>query len=64
MMSQTRMPTGSYKKMLIRLPPDILAFLQEEAAKQERSINGQLVHTLRQCLPKKDQARQRREATV
>ena len=76
-MSQTRMPAGKYKKRLLRLPPDILTILEQEAAKEERSFNGQLVHTLRVGLAEQlskaelgelvglgditDQARQRRE---
>jgi hypothetical protein len=37
-----------YKKILIRIPPDILAALEAASHGEDRSINGQLVHVLRQ----------------
>jgi hypothetical protein len=57
------MPHGQYKKMLVRLPLDIVDWLQAEAVEQDRSITGQLVHILRtQAPPRKDRDadRQRR----
>jgi hypothetical protein len=45
--SKTRMPRGPYKKMLVRIPPDILEALEEETASSDRSVNGELVHVLR-----------------
>jgi hypothetical protein len=50
-MAQSRMPSGAYKKKLLRLPPDILEILEKEAIKEDRSLNGQLVHILRKYLP-------------
>lgn len=45
-MIETRMPAGDYKKILIRIPPDLFDKLEEEAHRQHRSINGQLLHVL------------------
>ena len=47
-MAQTRMKNDAYKKILIRIPPDILAALEAASHGEDRSINGQLVHVLRQ----------------
>ena len=47
-MAQTRMKNDAYKKILIRIPPDILAALEAAWHGEDRSINGQLVHVLRQ----------------
>lgn len=46
-MAQTRMKNGDYKKILIRIPPDILEALEEETTSSDRSVNGELVHVLR-----------------
>jgi hypothetical protein len=54
-MSETRMPRGDYKKMLFRVPPDVLAFLEERSDQEVRSINAEWVYLLRQLI-KKDQA--------
>lgn len=50
---------GPYKKKLIRLPPDILAKLEQEAKEEDRSLNGQLVHRLRECFRSDEATRQR-----
>jgi hypothetical protein len=42
------MKNDAYKKILIRIPPDILAALEKASHGEDRSINGQLVHVLRQ----------------
>jgi len=42
------MPSGQYKKKLLRLPQDLLDLLEAEAVREERSLNGQLVHALRE----------------
>ena len=47
-MAQTRMKNDAYKKVLIRIPPDILAVLEAASHGEDRSINGQLVHVFRQ----------------
>jgi predicted HicB family RNase H-like nuclease len=49
-MAKTRMPSGDYAKKLVRLPPELLEKLEKEAARQHRSLNGQLVHTLDKAL--------------
>jgi len=45
---------ATYKKALIRIPPDILERLQGEALKEERSVNGQIVYVLRTWCQDKD----------
>ena len=52
-MAKTRMaPNPDYKKVLIRLPPDLLDALKKRSEGQDRSINGEIVHILREvCLP-------------
>lgn len=35
-------------RMTVRIPEDLKTWLREEAKKEERSVNGQLVHILRQ----------------
>jgi hypothetical protein len=63
-MSETRMPRGDYKKMLFRVPADVLTFLEERSDRESRSINGEWVYLLRQFI-KQEQAAERREtATV
>ena len=47
-MAQTRMKNGEYKKILIRVPYDILADLEDASTQDDRSINGELVHVLRE----------------
>jgi hypothetical protein len=42
------MKNDAYKKILIRIPPDIVAALEKASHGEDRSINGQLVHVLRQ----------------
>jgi hypothetical protein len=37
-------------KLLLRLPPDLHAVLVELARRETRSLNGQLVHMLRQAV--------------
>jgi hypothetical protein len=49
-----RMANGPYKKMLIRIPADILEALQEESRQSDRSVNGELVHILREGLTQRD----------
>jgi hypothetical protein len=64
MMSETRMPRGDYKKMLFRVPADVLTFLEQRSDRESRSINGEWVYLLRQFI-KQEQAAERREtATV
>ena len=63
-MAPMRMPPGTYKKVLVRLPPDILAWLQAEAAAEHRSVNGQLVHVLSTQAPKSVQAPERTRRTT
>ena len=60
-MAQTRMKNGEYKKILIRIPPDILAALEEASTREDRSINGELVHVLREWA---DQRQAKRETRV
>jgi hypothetical protein len=63
-MSETRMPRGDYKKMLFRVPADVLTFLEQRSDRESRSINGEWVYLLRQFI-KQEQAAERREtATV
>lgn len=45
-MAQTRMKNGSYKKVLLRIPHEIIAVLEEEATRERRSLNGELVRAL------------------
>ena len=59
-MAQTRMKNGEYKKMLIRIPYDILADLADASTQEDRSINGELVHVLREWSDKRRENRQRR----
>lgn len=49
-MAQTRMPAGQYKKVLIRLTPEIHQRLLEDGKRERRSLTGQLVYTLEKCL--------------
>ena len=53
-MAKTRMaPNPDYKKVLIRLPLDLLDTLKSRSQGQDRSVNGEIVHILREaCLPK------------
>ena len=50
------MPRGPYKKMLVRIPPDILEALEEETTSSDRSVNGELVHVLRAWADQRRQA--------
>jgi hypothetical protein len=59
-MAQTRMKNGDYKKILIRIPPDILAALEEETTSSDRSVNGELVHVLREWVDQRRQTSTRR----
>lgn len=59
-MAQTRMKNGDYKKILIRIPPDILEALEEETTSSDRSINGELVHVLREWVDQRRQTPTRR----
>lgn len=59
-MAQTRMKNGVYKKILIRIPPDILAALEEASTHDDRSINGELVHVLREWADQRQGTRERR----
>lgn len=49
-MSENRMPHGTYKKMLFRVPKDVLAYLEEKAEQDVRSVNAQWVYLLRQLM--------------
>jgi hypothetical protein len=55
----SRMPRGPYKKMLVRIPPDILEALEEETTSSDRSVNGELVHVLREWVDQRRQAPRR-----
>lgn len=59
-MAQTRMKNGEYKKILIRIPPDILAALEEASTREDRSVNGELVHVLREWADQRQGNRERR----
>lgn len=59
-MAQTRMKNGDYKKILIRIPPDILEALEEETTSSDRSVNGELVHVLRAWVDQRRQTPTRR----
>jgi hypothetical protein len=59
-MAQTRMKNGEYKKILIRIPPDILEALEEETTSSDRSVNGELVHVLREWVDHRRQTSPRR----
>jgi hypothetical protein len=59
-MAQTRMKNGDYKKILIRIPPDILEALEEETTSSDRSVNGELVHVLRAWADQRRQTTPRR----
>ena len=59
MMAQQRMKKGAYKKILIRVPHDIYAELENASSSQDRSVNGQLVHVLREWAVQRQASRQR-----
>jgi predicted HicB family RNase H-like nuclease len=40
------MKNGSYKKVLLRIPHEILSVLEEEATRERRSLNGEVVRGL------------------
>jgi hypothetical protein len=56
-----RMANGLYTKKLIRIPQDLLDELEEESEKDDRSVNGLLIHALREWLKDKRQDRPRRQ---
>jgi len=58
-MAQTRMKNGPYKKILVRIPPDILEALEDETTSSDRSVNGELVHVLREWADHRRQAPRR-----
>ena len=62
-MAQTRMKNDTYKKILIRIPPDILAALEKASHGEDRSTNGQLVHVLRQWADQQQDSGKRRTPT-
>jgi hypothetical protein len=48
------MPHGEYKKMLFRVPADVLAYLEARSDEEVRSVNAEWVYLLRQLM-KQDQ---------
>jgi hypothetical protein len=44
----TRMATDDYKKLLIRIPPALHRYLEALSHEEDRSVNGTLVHIVRQ----------------
>jgi hypothetical protein len=57
------MKNGPYKKVLFRVPADVLAFLAERSEREVRSINAEWVYLLRQVM-KKEQDAERRTPTL
>ncbi len=47
-MIYTDVMAGPYVRLLLRLPPDLHAKLVTWAEHEDRSLNGQIVHLLRQ----------------
>ena len=60
-MARQATEVAKYRKVLVRLPEDLIKTIQSEAFEQERSFNGQLVYELR-SLYGTPRERQRREA--
>ncbi|TMD96222.1 MAG: Arc family DNA-binding protein [Chloroflexi bacterium] len=50
--------TAKHARMSVYLPSQVQAALKQEATRQHRSMNAQLVWCLEQCLPPKDQCRE------
>ena len=42
--------TQPYTKLLLRIPPDLLEAVKTRSMSQDRSVNGELVHLIRQGL--------------
>jgi hypothetical protein len=53
------MKKGAYKKILIRVPHDIYAELEDASTGDDRSVNGQLVHVLREWAEQRQAAKKR-----
>lgn len=49
-MEKSRMPHGDYKKMLIRIPQDVVTYLEARSIEDVRSINAEIVYLLRQVM--------------
>jgi Arc-like DNA binding dprotein len=50
-----RMPKAAYEKILIRVPSDMMAQLKDRSVREDRSINGELIHLVRQALRVEDE---------
>lgn len=57
-MPRPKTKAAEYKRLSLRLPPKLLALLQEEAESLGRPVNTHAIYLLRQALERDDQAPQ------
>lgn len=52
------MPSEDRKSFLLRIPPELWKELEQWAAEELRSVNGQIEYVLRQAVAKRKRARE------
>jgi hypothetical protein len=58
-MPRAKTPAAEYKKLMLRLPEDLLQFVQQSAEDSHRSMNAQILHVLLEWKTKERHAARR-----